>query len=356
MTTKSRLLALAVVAFSALTFAGSALARAELTVLTPASRLVAANEIEFSLTQAQTDPAPLKITISVPPGYSSTLARPAGQTIGTASAEVFLKVLGNTRATASGPVVTDDPARYTTNPCAPGLHQAVWVLNLTLQGQAIQIPIYVDAVTTPTSSATIQLCLRSPDVPQTSGGAALGAQLLDATFSVRGVFARARGTGRDLFNAVITPYRPGTASPNPAGTMEARSIVSVPSRATLRATIRCSKRLRRGQRCPVANQRVLLAGTYFEAGRAVSGVMVLLVRGPRTGRVQAVGQVRTGRGGRYALIGPRPRVVTFFTILIPVRDMTVTGCQGATAPGGCSATAAPAASNTVRVTPAPRRR
>ncbi len=356
MTTKSRLLAVALVACSALVYASSALARAELTVLTPASRLVASNEIEFTLQQEQTDPAPLKITINVPPGYAATLARPAGQTIGSASAEVFLKLLGNVRATATGTIVTADPATRTANPCAPGLHQAVWDINLTLQGQPIQIPVYVDAVTTPTSSAVIQLCLRSPDVPASQGGAASGAQLLDATFSVRGVFSQARGTGRDVFSAMVTPYHPGTAAANPGGTVEARSLVARPSRATLRTSIRCSKRVRRISQCPRRNHRLLLTGAYAEAGRAVVGATALLVRGPRTGRVTGVGQTSTGRGGRYALIGPRPTSTATFTILIVSRDVSRTGCQGTTAPAGCSAIAAPAASNSVRVRPAPRRK
>ncbi len=44
----------------------------------------------------------------------------------------------------SGNVVADDPAKHTTDPCSPGSNFAVWNMNLSVAGQTLVIPIYVN--------------------------------------------------------------------------------------------------------------------------------------------------------------------------------------------------------------------
>src|SRR5215208_3208173 len=74
---------------------------------------------------------------------------------------------------------TADPAKYASNPSNLGCtgqatHAAVWLLNLTLAGQTLPVPVYVDRVTTGAETGfaglKLQVCFSSPDVPASAGG------------------------------------------------------------------------------------------------------------------------------------------------------------------------------------------
>ncbi len=62
-------------------------------------------------------------------------------------------------------------------------NQANWVLNTQLQGQTVAIPVFVNKVG---PFVTQQVCLPSPDIPTSAGGATFGAQLVSADFTVEG--------------------------------------------------------------------------------------------------------------------------------------------------------------------------
>ena len=94
------------------------------------------------------------------------LTQAAGTKIGDVSARLILRGGGNAEVDVEGEVIADNPAVHTNNQCAPGLHGAVWRLNITVAGTPLTVPIYVDAITAGPeatfSSAKIQLCLAGP--------------------------------------------------------------------------------------------------------------------------------------------------------------------------------------------------
>jgi hypothetical protein len=171
----------------------------------------------------------------VPARYQENLTQTPGSAIGLVRGTVILRSLGEAQVAISGTVVVDDrtkddyvnPAK---NRCAPGLHSAVWVLDVTIAGVPFRVPIFVDDVTTvPGVSATMQLCLAGPV------GTPNGTQLLSASFAVTGVFTNPSSAGVYRWSGIFTPYAPGTPSPNPPGTVEGRALVPLPVSLAIKA-------------------------------------------------------------------------------------------------------------------------
>src|SRR5436305_4534802 len=127
----------------ALAFAGSALA-AFTPRLAVSQNVVAggAHPTTIHVAVAQTDDPTAVVQIYVPTGYSIE-ASATGTNLGAASGTVFARDVGLTLP-LEGTVVADDPANHTADPCAPGSHFAVWILNLSIAGNVIAVPIYVD--------------------------------------------------------------------------------------------------------------------------------------------------------------------------------------------------------------------
>jgi hypothetical protein len=149
---------------------------------------------------------------------------------------VKAKALGGAMLTLAGDVLVANPADPTVQAAAlqctkTTTHTTIWVLNTSLQGQTVAIPVFVDQV----GPLVVQtVCLPSPDVPEAMGGAKFGAQLFAADFTIKNVFTNA-GTSNDYeWAGIFTPYTPGSATPNPAGTLEARTLVGLPSSLTLK--------------------------------------------------------------------------------------------------------------------------
>ena len=108
-------------------------------------------------------------------------------------------------------------------------HTAFWVLVLSAAGQTLELPAFLDTTTgTPEgafSSAKITVCLPPPDIPVERGGATFGAKLIDAQFSVGGVFQPTTG----VWFGLLTPYQPGNGQPNPTGTVYTPAAVAFAS-------------------------------------------------------------------------------------------------------------------------------
>jgi hypothetical protein len=149
---------------------------------------------------------------------------------------VKAKALGSALLTLAGKVLVANPADPTIQAAATQCtgkitHSSIWVLNTSLQGQTVAIPVFVDQV----GPLVVQtVCLPSPDVPEAMGGAKFGAQLFAADFTIKNVFTNAGTNGNYEWAGIFTPYTPGTKTPNPAGTLEARTLVGLPSSLTLK--------------------------------------------------------------------------------------------------------------------------
>jgi hypothetical protein len=316
MKTTLRLATVAVTAASALALAGNALATQKLAVSQTT------NSLTIKVTQTANDQQPARINIYIPSGYTLNTGQPAGTNIGTTNGQVFARDQ-NIPLPLTGNVVVDDPAKYTTSSCSPGNNQAVWLLNLSVAGQTIAIPVYVNPTSASEAglgSAKLTVCLAPADTPQGSPGRSpFGAQLLSATFTVNGIFTASPASAR--WTSLWTPYSVGTGVPNAAATVEARALVG-PGTVTIAGVV-TNKRKR----------MVQIRGRVATAGAGLVGANVrLLVNGK-----QRFSTTTTANGAyRFNLQKTSRRTVTTFfqtRATSAERDVTPTGCTSPSVPG-----------------------
>jgi hypothetical protein len=326
--------ALLAAAGSALAAPNTATVAVSHTPMTPGSSQ--STTIDISVPVA-TDPI-AAITIYVPAGYTLNLSAAPGTTIGSVTAAALAHDAGLTLP-LSGDVVADSPAAHVADPCTPGVvHAAVWNLNLSVAGQTLVLPFYVD----PTSgdeaalgAYKLEICLPPWDTPVGSPGRSFdGAQLLNATFTVKSIFTTPVSGGLEVWKALFTPYTPTLGTPNLAGTFEARAIVALPVSSTVKVA-------RTGS-------RYKLSGRLTEAGLPVAGANVSVYRGTTAKKLVGAGSATTVSGS-WAVTGKLVKKKTLYfkaTATVPARDDTALGCQNplpaTIAPAGCvSATLSP---------------
>jgi hypothetical protein len=345
-------LMVAAAALATLVFANAALAANTATVAvwhTPMAAGSASTTIHVNVPQA-TDPI-AAANIFAPTGYSATLNQAPGTNIGTVSATAF-SYDNNLTLPLEGTVTTDDPAKHTADVCSPGTNAAVWNLNLSVAGQTLVVPLYVNptaGAATALGAYNLKICLAPPDVPAgTPGRAAFGAQLLDAKFTVTAFKAPSAG-GLIRWETLFTPYNKGKGTVNAAGTFEARSFVGLP--VTLGLSVKYTKK----------TKKYLASGKLTEGGQGVAGATVTLLRGASATKQSKVATLPATATGTFSSAGKLKGKKPFFfkaTATVAERDFTPSGCQNplpvTTAPAGCvSATLPPwsATSSVVRVKP-----
>ena len=342
MKTGIRVALVAAAGVATLAFAGSALAANTATVAAWHTPMVlngsTSTTLHISIPKS-TDPI-ARLAIYAPAGYGATLGQASGTSIGSVDAAAFSY---DTQLTLplSGTVVVDDPAKHTADVCSPGTHAGVWILNLSVSGQTLQVPLYVDATTgaeTALGAYRLVICLPPPDVPlNTPGRAAFGAQLLDAKFTVNGIFKTPATAGVLRWETIFTPYNPGKGTPNLAGTFEARSLVQLPVALTL------------GVSYNKKTTAYALKGKLTEGGTPVPSVGTTILRGPAAVGIPSAGSATTKADGSFAATGKvKKKKTTYFKVIASVaeRDFTAQGCANplppTIAPAGCvSATLSP---------------
>jgi len=341
MTKTLRTMLVATAAVATLAFANAALAANTATFSVWHTPMVLAGSqsttIHFSI--PQTTDGIAVVNIYVPTGYGATLGQAASSTIGNVDATALAHDGGLTLP-LSGPVTTDDPAKHTTDVCSPGTNAAVWNMNLSVAGQTLVLPIYVNPTAGPAAALgayNLKICLPPWDVPVgTPGRAFNGAQLLDAKFTVNKILTTPTGAGVLKWETLFTPYNAGKGTPNAAGTFEARAFVPVP--------------ILLGARVSYVKKRNTwtLSGTATEGGLPLSGVTVKIARGSSATKLTLKSSAKTGTTGAWKASGKLiPKKTTYFQASASVgeRDYTATGCQSPLtpfAPAGCvSATLSP---------------
>jgi hypothetical protein len=351
--TRAALTAVAVGAM--LAFAGGAFAANTATVAVWHTPMVlggsSSTTIHINLPQA-TDPI-AAINIYVPTGYTLNTSQATGTSIGNVDATAFSHD-NNLTLPLTGTVTTDAPANHIADSTAcarTATSAAVWILNLSVAGQTIALPLYVN----PTAGAEqalgaykLSICLPPPDVPiGTPGRSANGAQVLDAKFTVNGIFSTPSTAGILRWESLFTPYNPGKGTVNLAGTFETRSLVALPVGLSLTATHK--------------GTAYTVRGKASEGGIPAPGTAVLILRGTLPSKLVKVAAARTSPVGTFSSSGKvRPKKTTYFkaTATVKERDFTAQGCvnplPATVAPAGCvSATLPPwtATSPVVKVKP-----
>ena len=284
--------------------------------------------IHVTIPQA-TDPI-ARIAIYAPAGYAANVGAAAGTTIGDVNATGFARDTGLTLP-LTGNVVTDSPANYTSNACAPGAHAAVWILNLSVAGQAIQLPVYVDPTSgaeTALGSVRLVTCLGPPDVPQgTPGRSPFGTQLLDAKFTVNNVLTTPGQSALLHWETLFAPYNPGQGTVNVLGTFEAQALVGIPGTVSLKAV-------------SVKHKTFKVSGTVTEGGTPAAGVSVQFYRGASATKLVRVTSAKTGAGGTFSFTGAFGKAKQLFFQAKASAGERDTPCVAALpasiAPGGCA--------------------
>ena len=239
-----RTIVLALVGAFALSSAGTALAA----YTTPQLGVFDGNpvaSVTINYSVGATDDPTAKLTFYAPKEYSTTLTQPAGQTIGTVTAQGTAADLGGALLPLTGTVqvraasgtylsgTMQVPIAAAATQCTgTATHTTYWVLILQAAGQTLELPVFVDTVTAPPAnafaSASIQACLPPPDVPVgTPGRATFGFKLTKVDFKVQGIYS-SPGTQEARWRVLATPYNPGMGTPNTAGSVEAQSVVPFP--------------------------------------------------------------------------------------------------------------------------------
>jgi hypothetical protein len=251
-----------------------------------------------------------QLRIFSPVGYSANLTAAPGTKIGSVVARVKAKALGGALLTLAGDVLVANPADPTIQAASTQCthtttHTTIWVLNTSLQGQTVAIPVFVDQV----GPLVVQtVCLPSPDIPEAMGGAKFGAQLFAADFTIKNVFKNAGANGDYEWAGIFTPYTPGTGTPNPAGTLEARTLVGLPTSLTLKRV--------------AAKRGFKLVGQLKIAGVSPRGVKLDLYSGKKAGPAPNAVSGGTGKRvatsaklpktGKYTMARPSVKFATFF--------------------------------------------
>jgi hypothetical protein len=273
--------------------------------------------------------------IYVPSGYGVNVSQPPDTSIGTVDATAYSRDAGLTLP-LSGTVATADPANYTpqSTVCAgTPTSQAVWILTLTIATTTLKVPLYVNPTTgteTALGAYKLSICLPPPDVPVGDPArAAQGAQLLEATFTVNGIFTTPTGGGLLKWETLFTPYDPGKGTPNMAGRFEARAFVPLPIILNLQASYK------------KATKTYTLSGRVSRGGLPASGVSVAIARGASVTALRRAASAKTGTSGAFRVTGKlTPRKTTFFqaSASTPETDYTTQGCNAPAttfAPAGC---------------------
>ena len=322
MTKTIRFVLLSSVCALALAFGGNALAayNPSLLVAGTSHSVGSGGPVVIGFGQDVNDDPTAVITLWAPLGYGVTLTQAPNTQIGELSAILKVGALGNARVPITGTLNARDPAQYASNPCSPGVHQAVWTVDASVSGTPFSIPIYVDRISAGPeaafASARMRMCLPQPETTTTRSS------LIVAAFSVSGVFNNPSTRGTYPWNSLFIPYTPGTGNLNPANAAQSTSYTRLP----IQLAVTAKKRKIRGR------SYARVTACLSEAGQPVRGVRVNILAGRTARRTARVAFGRTNaRGCLIRTVRLRTRV-TFFRASTSVPDRNVTTSPGCRPP------------------------
>jgi hypothetical protein len=331
-----RLLAVAGATLGALVLSGAAMAAytsPRIDILNPSERVGAGGPLTIRVSQTKEDDATFRLTIYVPQGYTSSLVPQEGAQIGTASAQINATAISpDAIVPVTGRIVGDTftPAKYPQGfGCVfggppTGTIDGVWKLELTAAGQTLIVPMYVQTVTSGPeatfASGKLTTCLPSPYPEAGAARAALGAKLINATLNIPSVFANPTTRGSYRWRSIWTPYTPNSASPNPAGTVEAQAVDVLPTQLAF-----TSARYRNG--------RITVSGSLLENRVGVRAARVRILVGRTARGVKLVRTVTTNARGNFtAVIRWRRKGPVFLNARVAHPSRLVSGCTTPTNP------------------------
>lgn len=341
-----RIMLVAAVVVAALAVSGSALAAyttPKITVTADAARLGVNTPLRIRVEQSKDDDATFRVAIYVPQGYSAQLTAADGTQIGTVNARVQANAISPDAIVDLPGVIKVDSytaAKYPTALACLGTSlagatiAAVHRLELSSPAGPLVVPLYAVPITAGPLAAGYQAvlvaCLPSPYIPPPAG-AALGAKLIIADILYnQSVFQNPGSQGLYRWTTTWTPWTvgPPPGPPNATGTVEAQSLVRLPSLLTLNTA--------------TTRRKVSLRGRLTAGGQGVASAPVQLQLGRTRGSVARFSTANTNAAGNY--VGARQGLARGFWFartrtIVPTKATACTAlfapvpCVSATAPG-----------------------
>jgi hypothetical protein len=359
-----RLLVLGCSATASLAFAGNAFAKTPQLVISGPTETGASGATVVDIKEDKTDPAPLRISIYMPQGYTANFAATAGTQIGTVGATLQALVISpDATITAEGTILVGDTTSVALEAAATQCtgsptHATIWLLHMVVAGETLDVPVFVDPTTgadAAFSAAKLVLCLPNPyeEAQPPSSRAASGAKIIDAKIALSaGVLTNPPAAGTYLWRTVVTPWMTNSPLPNAAGTIETQAVVTIPSKLSLKAKVKTVRHKRRG-RTTVRNS-VLLSGSLLENLMGVAGAKVMFFANAKT-----AGSTTTRTDGSFSrTTGLVKKTSLKATATVPTREAEcVSPLPATSAPGGCVAATLAGyriSSNTALATPRKR--
>ncbi len=237
--------------------------------------LAAETDVDLSL-PGSSNLAIASVTEYVPTGYTVALDRPPGTSVG--SATVF--VAGRREPVSAG-LFTADPAQFTDDSCAPGLHAGVWTATL----DSAPLTIFVDPTSgdeTARGAYRLVYCLPAPGA----------SRVVDVDLDLHGVLTNPAAGGLLTWRAIVTPTE--------GIPFEIRSIVGLPQILGFRPSF------------AARTNTLTLRGRLVSAGAPRPGVNVHFAVATRADLSDArdLGAARTRADGTYSLASTVARTTT----------------------------------------------
>lgn len=252
----------------------------------------------FKLTQSSSDDPTAAARIFVASRTLLTTSQAPGTVLGKAAALLKLHALAGAEVPVEGNVVVAAPGQVSAasqQACLQGATPlATWLLSVSIAGATVPVPVYLVATSGPLVAlgpAYVAACFTSPYLSVAQGGLPGGPQVVNAEFSVQGVFSPVT---LGAFVAVLVPWIPGTGTPNQAGTIATPSVIA-PGVVTVAARTRA-----RG---------AIVTGRVTQAGAGRSGAAVSIFGGAKATGLKRLGRVQVRANGSFTFTA---KTGTFF--------------------------------------------
>lgn len=274
---------------------------------------------------------PARVTLSAPAKFDLWPVRPPGTFIGEVAVLAASGDYGSSaRSLLRGEIAAarlDDASETAAQACSPGTHVAVWMAELSLLGQPLDLPIYLSNAAPPRSGLELDIC--APALATPAGGPPPLLPIESLTFELMQLDPPEEH-GSYLWQAMITPFGPDLHSPLPAKTYEIRALVPLPQKLTLNATYR------RTTETATFTGRLTANGVPRAAAKIYIDVLQRTVtsKGIRYND-STVGPAKTNAAGVYVL---HTRLRHTAGIQAVVRSTTSRCDDRSMAPGGCRST------------------
>ena len=248
----------------------------------------------FKITQSSADDAVASIRLFVPTGTTLTTTQAPGTALGKAKALLKLHGLAGAEVPVEGNVVVAAPGQVSPasqQACLQGATPlATWFLVVNVAGTDIPVPVYLvptAGALTALGPAYIAACFSSPYLTPAQGGQTGQPQVVNVEFSVQGVFSP---VAVGAFVAILTPWTPGTGTPNPAGTVAAPAAIA-PGAVAITAR--------------KAGLGAIVAGRVTQAGQGRGAAVVTIWGAKGRAALKPLGKARPAANGAFTFRAKR---------------------------------------------------